>query len=121
MSVPAAVERHCGERSTLPHLKSSSHFKIHAGRKPNKLEFHRCDLVPGRNFSEWQAGCKTGKEKNPKTEMNLLEYFPHFFGIEKLRLETPNFRNLLILAVDCANFQGVVAGIIKLIKAVSTL
>lgn len=53
--------------------------------------------------------------------MNLLEYFPHFFGIEKLRLETPNFRNLLILAVDCANFKGVVAGVIKLIEAVSTL
>ena len=52
--------------------------------------------------------------------MNLLEYFPNFFGIEKLALETPNFKNLLILAGDCANFQGVVAGIIKLIEAVST-
>lgn len=52
--------------------------------------------------------------------MNLLEYFPNFFGIEKLGLKTPNFKNPLILAEDYANFQGVVAGIIKLIEAVST-
>lgn len=54
---------------------------------------------------------------NPKTEVNLLEYFPNFFGIKRLGLETPNFKNLLILAGDCANFQGLVAGIIKLIKS----
>lgn len=51
--------------------------------------------------------------------MKLLECFPNFSDIKELCLETPNFRALLTLAGAHANIQGVEAGIIKLIEAVS--
>lgn len=98
----------------------SSHFT--RGTKQATWNFTGVISFQGRIFlrSLWQAGSQTRKQQNPKTEMNLLEYFPNSFGSKHLGPETPNFKNLLILAGGCANFQGVVAGIIKLIEAVST-
>lgn len=82
-------------------LKLSFHDRTHAAflpilpgeKKQATWNFTGMISFQGRIFlrSSWQAGSQTRKQQNPKTEVNLLKYFPNSSGSKNLGPETPHF------------------------------